>query len=717
MIDWLTQYFDCGVGFDLDRIEGRDKAYPEPLQTLLKKCVESCRTPRGPCVLPVVGEDKQVELMVAAVRAEESAELHGIAQAYLGSVYALVSSRIISKPISEAQTHLLKGLPGGIIRIRIPRVTRNNQDYQAHVYKAMEVVLEFLEQYKSRPPMLSNVRRSTGRVLRDLFIALRDQNSELGWHYFDELRRTGSLSARNLLFLEIQIQAAFENWEAIVEHPKLGDALSGRVPRGVAVAFLLAADTLFLNQGTLRGLSLDEARARLTPWTSFFASKPDLGEYDESIKMWRCWATGAALLGNLRGAVNVKDRVGTAWFQQLAESLNLPILEDTQSALVEDPLATVVSAPASLDTAIKLLEITLQGDQEQCRVVSETLQSYPVEILDQLRLKPPIRTLLDSLVDVAHPAKLDRGWKTWLQEAQRGTDPESLLESVIEGAAYWDKSEWDEKALNRLLDSGGSAVQQVLRDALPILLDWLDRNEITLGLGSAESLLLNLALDDVSSVQDLSLARDLLAIALAQPHTGAIYTSMLEAIQAIWEKIKSAHAVTGLCDVLDLLLEAPCANKTARQALWQDLQEFLLSNWKKMDKETRVLARTLSEELLSSSEQFDIVYETKGQKAAIEDLDLSGKKVAIYSLMEKAAQRAGKALEELYPGIKVVLNHDHTATTALVHLSQSADYFVFASRAAKHQAFYPVTKQRSDIIYPDGKGSMSIIRAFTEAVH
>lgn len=718
MSDWLTQFFDSDVGFDLNKIEGRDNTYPEPLQSLLVKCINSCQTSKGPCILPIVDDDKHVNLMMAAELAEESAELHSIAQAYLGSAYALVGKIIISKPDSKHQALLLSRFPGGIVLIRIPREASNSkEDYQLRVYKAMEIVLELLEQYTSRPPMLSNVQRSTGRVLRDFFVALRDQDTSSGWRYFDELRRNGSLSARNLLFLEIQAQSAFENWEAIVNHPKLADALTGRVPRAVSVAFLLAADALFLNQENLRALNPDNARDRLAPVAPFFISRPDLGEGDESIRVWRGWVIGAALLGNLRSAESVKERVGASWYQQLTEVLNLPVSEDAQGILTEDPIATLLSAPASSDAAIGLLEISLQGDDEQCRVIGKTLQAYPVEIIEQLRQSPAIRTLWDALVGVGQTSGLCRGWKQWFQEVQRNPDSESLMKLVIEGSAYWDKSEWNEYDLNQVLDEGVGAVQEVLRNVLPILLDWLDRNEITLGVGSAESLLLNLALDDVLSVQDLSIARDLLGVVLEQPHTETIYTSMLEAVGAIWSKIKSTYAITGLCEVFDLLLDAPCPNDTTRQALWHEFQEFLLSSWKRLDKETKVLVRTLSEELLGSSDQFDIDHKGKDLEATVNTLNLSGKKVGIYSLIEGAAQRGQKALEKLFPGINVVLNHDATATPALLHLAKSADYFIFASRAAKHQAFYPVTKIRSDIIYPTGKGTISIIRAFNEAVH
>lgn len=716
MSRWLTQFFGCNVGFDLDRIQGRAAPYDEPLQTLLGRCIASCEASEGPCVLPVVLEDKQVDLLVAATQPEKVSELHSIAKAYLGSFYARVRSQIVSVASSSAEACVLDRMPGGIVQIRVPRQASGANEYRNNVYKAIEIVLEFVEQFNNRPPLLSHVRRSTGRVLRDFFVALRDGDAESSRRYLDELGQAGSVSARNMLFLEIQSWAAFEDWEAIVNHPKMGDALSGRVPRAVAVAFLMAIDAQFFREEVLRSRKLDAVRARLSSVTSFFSALPDLGQDDASVKVWRSWAIGALLLGNLDVAEKVRERVGGAWFQRISSVLDVQLADEARPFAADDSLVGLIEAPPSIAAAVELLKITLQGNEEQCRVVAEALHAYPAEVVEQLRETPAIRTLLDALVDVDRISESNQGWGQWVTTAQRSQDPASLVQSAINAAAYWDKSGWDEDALLSALDSGDSAVQQVLRDVLPILLNWLDRHEISLGLESTESLLLNLAIDDVSSVQDLSLARDLLGILLAQPHTKQAYTSALEAVQAIWEKIKSVHAVGGICDVFELLLDAPCASGAARLSLWQDLQQFFLSNWKRLDKESRALARALSEELAGSSAQFEIAINEPEHETKIPKVDLSGKKVAIYSLIESAAQRAKRALEELYPEINVVLNHDHDATAALVHLGQTADYFVFASRASKHQAFYTVTKQRSDIIYPDGKGTMSIIRAFSEAV-
>ena len=89
---------------------------------------------------------------------------------------------------------------------------------------------------------------------------------------------------------------------------------------------------------------------------------------------------------------------------------------------------------------------------------------------------------------------------------------------------------------------------------------------------------------------------------------------------------------------------------------------------------------------------------------------------AYIRLLKGQLKRAKAVLETLYPGLVVLLNHDKTATKSLIALADSADYFVFSSKSAAHQAFYPVTERRKDLIYPSGRGSTSIVRAFQQSL-
>jgi len=714
MKNWLSQVFSEGIGFDLERIQGPGVLYPEPLRGLLEKCIQTCYDQQGPCVLPVTTD--AVTIFLSAKFPEEVAELHSIAQAHLGTVYALIDPEIVTKASSTIQKTLLEHMPGGLVTIHIPRKLTSSSNYQRHVYATLSLVLEFVDRYKNRPPLMSNVRRPIGRILRDFFIALRDYDEPSSWQYFEEIQRSESLSPRNQLLLEIQAYGAFGKWNEIVRHARLSDALSGRVPRLVAVSFLLAADALFLHQASLSDLNVEAARNGLSLAVSFFSRKPDLGSDSESRKGLRIWAVGAVLFGNMRGAESVKSIVGEEWFRKLTEIFSVPRATNSDLDSVDDRLATLLKSHATLDNAIALLKLVPESDDSQCGVIADTLQKYPDVILDEIRAKQGSRSSLDGLMKFYEVPEVN-GWKQWIVDVSKNQDPGSLIELLNSGLNSWDRSEWDETELNLALNSDSNSVKQILRDMLPILLDWLERNEIQISPNTIDLLLINLALDDISSIKDLSLARDLLELTISQPHTAENYGSMLDAVGEIWGKVGSVFAVSALFDIFDLLLDAPCSSESSRLNLWNNLQEFLLSQWRRLDDETKAMAKSISEELQGSSLQFELGSEQEDSAGTLEKPDLRGKKVGIYSLIEGAALRAKKVMEALYPGISVVANHDETATPALRNLAQTADYFVFASRAAKHQAFYPITKIRSDIIYPSGKGTVSILRAFSDAIH
>jgi hypothetical protein len=109
------------------------------------------------------------------------------------------------------------------------------------------------------------------------------------------------------------------------------------------------------------------------------------------------------------------------------------------------------------------------------------------------------------------------------------------------------------------------------------------------------------------------------------------------------------------------------------------------------------------------------------KKADSNDTDfdrwLSGKKIAIYTLVEPAGQRAAEFLRQLCPTVLVELNCDHECTQGLINLARNADLFVFAWKCSKHQAFYCIKKHRkieNSLIQPKGKGASSILRSILE---
>ena len=95
---------------------------------------------------------------------------------------------------------------------------------------------------------------------------------------------------------------------------------------------------------------------------------------------------------------------------------------------------------------------------------------------------------------------------------------------------------------------------------------------------------------------------------------------------------------------------------------------------------------------------------------------LAGKSVAIYTLTEGAARNARTQLQELAPGLRVDVNHDHVGTRSLAAMAERADLFIVASLSATHAATDFIRSRCSidRLAYAPGKGAASIVRKVEE---
>lgn len=141
-----------------------------------------------------------------------------------------------------------------------------------------------------------------------------------------------------------------------------------------------------------------------------------------------------------------------------------------------------------------------------------------------------------------------------------------------------------------------------------------------------------------------------------------------------------------------------------------------MNRWARLELSQRYLTKSLAGEILGQDCEANfpraLTQDVDSENSAFGPAAMSGKTLAIYSLTEGAARRAKAVLEDMFAGLDVELNHDHTATPTLLNLAKKASYFLFVAGSAKHQAFYPVSRIRQDLIYPLGRGASSIIDAF-----
>lgn len=289
------------------------------------------------------------------------------------------------------------------------------------------------------------------------------------------------------------------------------------------------------------------------------------------------------------------------------------------------------------------------------------------------------------------------------------------MDIAIENNITWKSSEWDENKVSLLLGQLSNHKNTIVfRNVIPILYSWLSKKDICTSSNFIEQIILILASDNVHSIQDLLLMTDLIYSLISVPHTEQQYIDALDGLELCWDRVSSIRCLDYILETVDVLLDNVCANIQTRIKVWNNIQKFCISNWQRLSEQQHLFVIQFGKEITSTSNQFPPL--KIKDKDDLDYVDLNGKRLAIYTLTEGAGRRAKTIIMKLYPQLDVRLNHDTAASDALINLANTADYFIFASRSAAHQAFYPVTKKRSDILYPEGKGSTSIVSAFIKAV-
>ena len=84
----------------------------------------------------------------------------------------------------------------------------------------------------------------------------------------------------------------------------------------------------------------------------------------------------------------------------------------------------------------------------------------------------------------------------------------------------------------------------------------------------------------------------------------------------------------------------------------------------------------------------------------------------LYSLDSQAIKRAARILGTIFPSAKIDINSDETCTPRLRSGSRNADWVVFVSGVATHQAFYCIKaglRAGAELLQVEGTGTTRIV--------
>lgn len=716
MNERLLQVF-AESGWNIDKISGVLAPYSEPLNAHLTEMVSSIVSGRSPVVLPRIDSDKLLHFYITGEDYQQVEEIFLCIKAYLGDSFTTYTPGTIRSSKDIFEKSVLDLYPSGFKRITIFKACSSHEN-KDNTYWVMSSLNLALEQYHQRPISNSSIKRPVGVILRHFFSAVQNQKGVDALRLLDELKNHQRLSPRNILSLEIQALVASRQWQQVLGHSKLDDLLKGTVPRRLQKVLLGSVGFSKNDSTNPTDYVIDELGQKLQVLYPLFALLPDLENDATSAEKWKLWAIGAVSLGRTVAVEQLPTCVSSDWVDDVKRWAGIASSVPKESSL---PIQDYLEAEISNVSAASLLKESVQASFKDSQSIYSRLMDYPPKVIEGIsESNVTIRFLWKNLQDMHGEHSEIDSWHHLFQALSSNCSEEqanSCLTLTIERSEYWPADGWRENdVMSDISGISDDIAQSALRDLLPILLNWLTERGKKLSSEVIEHLMILLVSDDQIAAEDLMLSADLILMLLNQAHSQDQYRSLIECVDQCWEKVRSPRAADSVLEVYETLVDYSCPDEGKRMQSWVGIQSSLIQFWMRLDDQQQKLCHDITQFVSGDISSLPPIDKLNSDVSRENVVDLHGKLLGIYTLTEGAGRRAQKMLTDYFPGLEIRLNHDKTATDALLSLAESADYFIFSSRSAAHQAFYPVSKKRKDLIYPQGKGTSSIVREFLNHV-
>lgn len=594
---------------------------------------------------------------------------------------------------------------------------------ESRVIASWQRYWQLLEQRPARPRQ----ELLTFHQLRAAFDrALVARNEKDALAAMTALRDQHGLSAENRAFLEIRMHAALGRWDRILAHPQWDDLLKVRLPpetygdiwdalyetylapvevRGVAGdlvdAFaqrvrILAADLLkgrgrsrrpaALKGFLLHELSVEEPSAQLCEFLLQELGPRPFGPASEAI------ATTAQALESKSGVTQALHEMELERYEQALKLLQ-PLPDSIEVLQAQLRCAKEIGHPGQASAAINRLhaanaEMATKVRQARPRLVAD------VEKLAAQDIPSPS---LPGRESSSGPGKADDLLVYWRE----------LVHSP-EAAALLEQPSFVQSLLSKIEDVALDA-SPMFESLLPIWFDWLVIRTapasalVEVYLGFVEALHVR----DRAGESEREMVRLATRHALIAGLTPSEYTSLVDRLGDVFSDVPSPREIAWGLELADLLVVHPCRDNEARLRWTTKVVQAAKQNWARLSTAERCLL-----ELLAQEAGFPLPPrpdEDAGDEAQVR-ADIQAR-IFLYSLDTQAIRRAARVLEAVFPQAKIDINSDETCTPRLRTGSRHADWVVFVSGVATHQAFFCIKAAlRADavLLQVDGSGTTRI---------
>ena len=503
---WLIDFFKFNK-IKLDKIV--EQQYQEPKKSLFNAFLFPFQQQQTYFALPYVEEDVPVRVYLGGVHeARELVELETIVKSALGSTY-IAQYEIISE-VSEsdhAAKALLSHFPVGIVRLSYYSQSLSNE-----ILNGFHLIQRLLQVLNRRPYSVQMTKRPIGRVLREFHIAKDSHDIESVIRCFEEIRTNSGLGAKNLIFLEIQTLAIAGKWAEIRQHVQLKHLIDSLMPSYLLQNLLDALGQFGGDQFLLRPLEatidVQVLQKEYQKFTPIFTRLLELPKDPKYMRQWQQWVIGSSLLGQYQYFEQLPKFIDMQWCGQVVQKIKdhgyfIQMREDKHFGLT-------LTVPQSLEQARVYINYCVNLAPENWSDIWFYLEKTSLEIRSYLEQDPNLKEKWER-IEAYCGKKIFYEWNNWFEQLMHDqqVDAEKILIKLHNEYQIWTVKSFIESQLVKILHINEERIKDVLRDALPIMLEWLGENQVDLSIETILMLFILLVDDEKNDPNDLQLFYEL----------------------------------------------------------------------------------------------------------------------------------------------------------------------------------------------------------------
>jgi hypothetical protein len=608
----------------------------------------------------------------------------------------------------------------------------------------------YLSLRKQRPPIPDRTQRPFGKIRADFDRALLAGNEIDALQHREEIVATGRLNAEQQKYLEIRMLAGLGRQQQLAhDYTLIRSVLELSPPTQILSDIIEALYATFIvtvefgnnleetlsafrknilhGFGPLfrerKGLRSEEVLKAFLLY-ELAQDHPDIIRCNDIIDNYPIDGLGREIALNWRASLVTEIPISKS--SDLRESTNKALGDENYEAALELCLSAL---PAQFAYSGLLRCAVELGDDQSTSQVLEVIAQAPNSVRNSWNKRDLSRIAqLQNLPYIGAPRiRPEADWMSWIEYVKAGNFDHPPLQILDGAVARWSVGSYASdpqlcKNLAISIGNAGTEAEQIFRTAFVHFAEFFaDRQaQPVRSFIPIYIMLLNaIAWNGAVSRNELELASILMEALI---NTGPDREDYIESIDAFSEILAANNAPNNIdwsLNAAEMMAVHSSPDKESRLRFFVSVVEEMRGHAHRLNSIQRSVLQLLAvdyscPELLNA---FPPPNEPETQLETEKQSNFSGL-IGIYSLTEKATQRAQNFLRKLLPNARVEINSDMASTDRLKHLSANADIFVFAWKSSKHQAFYAAKDARGskEILLPLGKGTASILECVLESL-